>query len=103
MVRTDRIGFGEGSKWVILRESTNPDKPPALVSIVSHRYQLVQHSEVLESVVAWAKEKCGIEQPSVCANLIDEDGRKALFEIDLGSVLNFSPDRFPVHLGTSKN
>jgi hypothetical protein len=98
MTSPEKLGLAKaGSQRVILREPTNRSDAPALVGIVSKQYQLVQHEEVLTSALTWARETYGIEKPAIVPQLID-GGRKAVFRIDLGGVLQFSPDGFPIHL-----
>ena len=92
----EKLGLAKaGSQRVILREGTNRAEAPTLVGIVSKLYQLVQHEDVLESALSWVRENYGIEQPAIAPKLID-CGRKAVFQIDLGGVLQFSPDGFPI-------
>lgn len=98
MTSPDKLGLAKaGSQRVILREGANRAEAPTLVGIVSKQYQLVQHEEVLGSALTWARENYGIEQLAIEPRLID-GGRKAVFHIDLGGVLQFSPDGFPIHL-----
>ena len=98
MVSPKKLGLAEcGDQQVIVREADKPDEAPALSAVVSGKYKLLQHAEVLYGAVEWTRKSLGVDKPKVHVRLADY-GRRAEFEIGLAPVSNFAPDGFPIQL-----
>lgn len=98
MVSPKKLGFSEcGDQQVIVREAFQSDEAPAISALVTSKYKLLQHGEVLCRAVDWARQFLGVEKPKIHAKLADH-GRRAEFHIGLAPVSNFAPDGFPIQL-----
>lgn len=98
MVSPKKLGLAEcGDQQVIVREVDKPDETPALSAIVSRKYKLLQHEEVLHGAAEWTRKFLGVDKPKVHVSLADY-GRRAEFHIGLAPISNFAPDGFPIQL-----
>ena len=91
-----RFAADEGSR-LIVRTPTKESPEPGVLAVVSPRYGLVQHREVLRGALDWVKSECGVSPTQIELGL-SETGGHAAFRFDLGKVRQISPDGFPVNL-----
>jgi hypothetical protein len=98
MVSPKKLGLDEcGDQQVIVREAVAPHEAPALSAIVTSKYKMLQHGEVLCRAVDWVGRHLGVEKPKIHALVMDH-GRQAEFHLALATVGNFAPDGFPIQL-----
>ena len=91
-----RFKADEGHR-LIVRTPTKESPEPAILAVVSPRYGLVQHREVLRGALNWIKSECGVTPTQVGLGLSAAGGH-AVFRFDLGEVRQIRPDGLPVNL-----
>jgi len=91
-----RFAPDAGSR-LIVRKPTKEMPEPGVLAVVSPRYGLVQHREVLRGALDWVKAECGVS-PEQVEVVLSHTGGHAAFRFDLGQVRQIRPDGLPVNL-----
>ncbi len=98
MCKPEEFRFAKDERNRLIVTKPTPQEPePSVLAVVSARYGLVQHRDVLAGALEWAKSECGVTATHVQMK-ISNKGAQAAFQIDLGEAMQITPDGFPVNL-----